>query len=91
MDGRRYINRDREGSHDRLWNDYSTDDCKYPSEYFRRRFRMRRDLFMRILSNVEARDVYKRGQLQFVYYRMATQQIVVMNIYKLERRRLLRV
>ena len=57
-DGRRYINRDREGSHDRLWNDYFTNDCKYPLEYFRRRFRMGRDLFLRILSNVEAHDVY---------------------------------
>ncbi|KAL5769809.1 hypothetical protein ACOSP7_013963 [Xanthoceras sorbifolium] len=55
---RRYINRDRAGSHDRIWNDYFIDNCKYPSEYFRRRFRMRCKLFMRILSDVETHDVY---------------------------------
>ncbi|KAL5821943.1 hypothetical protein ACOSQ3_023825 [Xanthoceras sorbifolium] len=55
---RRYINRDRAGSHNRIWNDYFRNDCKYPLEYFRRRFRMRRELFMRILSDVEAHDVY---------------------------------
>ncbi|KAL5767355.1 hypothetical protein ACOSQ2_014138 [Xanthoceras sorbifolium] len=55
---RRYINRDQAGSHDQIWNDYFTDNCKYPSEYFRRSFRMRRELFMGILSDVEAHDVY---------------------------------
>ncbi|KAK3228748.1 hypothetical protein Dsin_000629 [Dipteronia sinensis] len=57
MNGIRYINRDRVGSHDRIWNDYFSDDCKYPSEYFRRRFHMRGEL-SQILSNVEACDVY---------------------------------
>ncbi|KAK3182868.1 hypothetical protein Dsin_030154 [Dipteronia sinensis] len=57
-DGRWHINRDRAGSHDRIWNDYIIDECKYPSKYFRRRFRMRCELFWRILSNVEAHDVY---------------------------------
>ncbi|KAK3228494.1 hypothetical protein Dsin_000375 [Dipteronia sinensis] len=51
-DGRWYINRDRAGSHDRIWNDHFTDDCKYPSEYFRRRFLMTCELFLPILSNV---------------------------------------
>ncbi|KAL5739311.1 hypothetical protein ACOSQ2_028491 [Xanthoceras sorbifolium] len=55
---RRYINRDRVVSHDRIWNDYFTDDCKYPSEYFRKQFCMRRELFIQNLLDVEAHDVY---------------------------------
>jgi hypothetical protein len=38
---RRYINRDRESVHDRLHQDYFTDDYVYPSNYFRRRYHMR--------------------------------------------------
>ncbi|KAL5773337.1 hypothetical protein ACOSQ2_013261 [Xanthoceras sorbifolium] len=33
-------------------------DCKYPSKYFHRQFCMRRELFLRILSDIEAFDVY---------------------------------
>ena len=46
---RRYINRDRESAHDRLHQDYFADDCVYPPNYFRRRYRMRRQLFLSIM------------------------------------------
>jgi hypothetical protein len=32
---RRYIRRDREGAHDRLFQDYFADNCVYPLNYFR--------------------------------------------------------
>ncbi|XP_072066940.1 uncharacterized protein [Arachis hypogaea] len=52
---RRWINRDREAGHDRLFQDYFADDPVYHADIFRRRFRMRRHVFLRIvdaLSNV---------------------------------------
>ncbi|XP_072064342.1 uncharacterized protein [Arachis hypogaea] len=52
---RRWINRDREAGHDRLFQDYFADEPMYNADIFRRRFRMRRDVFLRIvdaLSNV---------------------------------------
>ncbi|XP_057760075.1 uncharacterized protein LOC130980406 [Arachis stenosperma] len=51
----RWINRDREAGHDRLFQDYFADEPVYNADIFRRRFRMRRDVFLRIvdaLSNV---------------------------------------
>ncbi|XP_072087360.1 uncharacterized protein [Arachis hypogaea] len=53
---RRWINRDREAGHDRLFQDYFADDPVYHADIFRRRFRMRRHVFLRIvdaLSNVD--------------------------------------
>ncbi|XP_059650063.1 uncharacterized protein LOC132295800 [Cornus florida] len=41
-----YIHRDRKGSHYQLMKDYFNDNCTYPPEYFHRRFRMRRELFL---------------------------------------------
>ncbi|XP_052109291.1 uncharacterized protein LOC127744108 [Arachis duranensis] len=52
---RRWINRDREAGHDRLFQDYFADELVYNADIFRQRFRMRRDVFLRIvdaLSNV---------------------------------------
>ncbi|XP_020963956.1 uncharacterized protein LOC107611361 [Arachis ipaensis] len=52
---RRWINRDREAGYDRLFQDYFADDPVYNADIFRRRFRMRRHVFLRIvdaLSNV---------------------------------------
>ncbi|XP_016200014.2 uncharacterized protein LOC107641019 [Arachis ipaensis] len=52
---RRWINRDREAGHDRLFQDYFADELVYNADIFRRRFRMRRHVFLRIvdaLSNV---------------------------------------
>ncbi|XP_015967032.1 uncharacterized protein LOC107490739 [Arachis duranensis] len=51
----RWINRDREAGHDRLFQDYFADEPVYNANIFRWRFRMRRDVFLRIvdaLSNV---------------------------------------
>ncbi|KAL1325217.1 hypothetical protein AAHE18_13G146000 [Arachis hypogaea] len=52
---RRWINRDREVGHDRLFQDYFADEAVYNADIFRRRFRMRRYVFLQIvdaLSNV---------------------------------------
>ncbi|XP_024004804.1 uncharacterized protein LOC112081961 [Eutrema salsugineum] len=49
---RAYIEREREQGHARLWNDYFSDDATYPSHIFRRRFRMNKDLFMRIVDRL---------------------------------------
>ncbi|XP_059650340.1 uncharacterized protein LOC132296119 [Cornus florida] len=38
--------------------DYFSENCKYPPEYFHRQFRMRRELFLRILNDVKAYDDY---------------------------------
>nr|XP_051190910.1 uncharacterized protein LOC127304252 [Lolium perenne] len=49
---REFIKRDRLGAHDRLFEDYFADDCNYPPSYFRRRYRMRRSLFLRIVDRL---------------------------------------
>ncbi|XP_023643663.1 uncharacterized protein LOC111831976 [Capsella rubella] len=49
---RRYIERQREQGHIRLWSDYFSDDAIYPPELFRRRFRMNKSLFMRIVDRL---------------------------------------
>ncbi|XP_016205964.1 uncharacterized protein LOC107646283 [Arachis ipaensis] len=53
---RRWINRDREAGHDRLFQDYFADDPVYNADIFRRRFRMRRHVFLRIVDALS--DVY---------------------------------
>ncbi|XP_048626736.1 uncharacterized protein LOC125594677 [Brassica napus] len=45
---RAYVERYLEGGHSRLWNDYFSEDATYSAQ-FRRRFRMNKDLFMRIV------------------------------------------
>ncbi|XP_010424263.1 PREDICTED: putative nuclease HARBI1 [Camelina sativa] len=47
-----YIERDREDGHDRLWNDYFSEDATYPPPLFRRRYRMNKALFMRITDRL---------------------------------------
>ncbi|XP_015961018.1 uncharacterized protein LOC107484986 [Arachis duranensis] len=52
---RRWINRDQEAEHDRLFQDYFADEPVYNADIFRQRFRMRRHVFLPIvvaLSNV---------------------------------------
>ncbi|GJZ32819.1 putative nuclease HARBI1 [Tanacetum coccineum] len=46
------INRDREGAEERLMADYFNDHCRYPLYYFRRRYRMRRKLFLKIVKGI---------------------------------------
>lgn len=38
--------------------DYFDENCTYPAEFFRRRFRMRRELFLCILDDVKSQDAY---------------------------------
>ncbi|XP_033133985.1 uncharacterized protein LOC117127523 [Brassica rapa] len=49
---REFIERNREEGHQRLWNDYFSDTPTYPQHLFRRRFRMNRPLFMRIVDRL---------------------------------------
>ncbi|XP_059650327.1 uncharacterized protein LOC132296102 [Cornus florida] len=53
---RRYIKRDREDAAQQLWKDYFAENPVFPPEYFRRRFRMRRQLFLRILNDITTHD-----------------------------------
>ncbi|XP_048622367.1 putative nuclease HARBI1 [Brassica napus] len=45
-----HIERNREEGDVRLWNDYFSDTPTYPQNIFRRRFRMNKPLFMRIVD-----------------------------------------
>jgi hypothetical protein len=54
--GQRQVYRDREVGHDHLFRDYFVDTPTYGSVKFRRRFRMRRELFLSIVERVCAFD-----------------------------------
>ncbi|XP_021805875.1 uncharacterized protein LOC110749960 [Prunus avium] len=56
--GREYKNRKREKHHKSLMEDYFCESPFYPLVDFRRRFRMRRELFYRILNDVVAHEPY---------------------------------
>ncbi|XP_028108108.1 uncharacterized protein LOC114306976 [Camellia sinensis] len=56
--GRKVIHRDHIQGHERLFLDYFVESPVYPPELFRRRFRMKRSLFLRIQVAVEAHDPY---------------------------------
>nr|GEV89040.1 hypothetical protein [Tanacetum cinerariifolium] len=49
---RNTIHRDREGAEDRLMGDYFDEYCKYPLYDFRRRYRMSRKIFLKIVKDV---------------------------------------
>ena len=53
-----YIERGREEGHTRIWNDYFSDNPIYTDHQFRRRFRMRKELFLRIVNSLENHDSY---------------------------------
>ena len=53
----RMVNRDRVEGHERLYRDYFATLCVYES-FFRRRFRMSRPLFLRIVNEVDQYDPY---------------------------------
>uniref|UniRef100_A0A7N2QZ59 No apical meristem-associated C-terminal domain-containing protein n=1 Tax=Quercus lobata TaxID=97700 RepID=A0A7N2QZ59_QUELO len=55
---RRSIKRNHLVGHERLFLDYFAPTPIYPPTLFRRRFRMKRSLFLRIQSQVEAHDSY---------------------------------
>uniref|UniRef100_A0A0D3DI46 DDE Tnp4 domain-containing protein n=1 Tax=Brassica oleracea var. oleracea TaxID=109376 RepID=A0A0D3DI46_BRAOL len=47
-----YIERNREEGDSRLWDDYFSETPTYPHNLFRRRFRMNKGLFMRIVNRL---------------------------------------
>uniref|UniRef100_A0A0D3C2K7 DDE Tnp4 domain-containing protein n=1 Tax=Brassica oleracea var. oleracea TaxID=109376 RepID=A0A0D3C2K7_BRAOL len=47
-----FIKRNREEGNLRLWNDYFSDTPTYPENLFRRRFRMNKPLFLRIVDRL---------------------------------------
>ena len=49
---RAYIERNLEAGHDRLWNDYFSEDSTFSPHLFRRRFRMNKELFLRIVHGL---------------------------------------
>ncbi|XP_074264959.1 uncharacterized protein LOC141587380 [Silene latifolia] len=53
-----YIERDRDGACEILMNDYFVDRPLYPEAMFRRRFRMHRSVFLRIVEGVAAQESY---------------------------------
>ncbi|XP_048498311.1 uncharacterized protein LOC125496779 [Beta vulgaris subsp. vulgaris] len=55
---KKIIPRDRADANQRLMNDYFVDRPLYTEDMFRRRFRMRRPLFFRIMNAVAAKDKF---------------------------------
>lgn len=47
---RRYLSRDHEGDYNRLFAKYFSDNPFYTDTQFRRRFRMRKNLFLQIVE-----------------------------------------
>jgi hypothetical protein len=56
--GRKFVDRDRGAAHERLVADYFGPQPLYDGNTFRRRYRMRRELFLRIVSSVCEFDSY---------------------------------
>ena len=65
---RAYIERNREESHVRLWNDYFSETPTYPDNFFRRRFRMNRRLFMHIVDRLSNEVQYFRQKKKMGSY-----------------------
>jgi hypothetical protein len=74
---RTFIRRDRLQAGADLFRDYFAEPPIYPHKYFRRRFRMSRDLFCRIQFAVEAHDPY------FVQRRDGAQKLGFTSIQKI--------
>ncbi|XP_022041815.1 uncharacterized protein LOC110944460 [Helianthus annuus] len=81
---RGYIERDRRGAHDRLMKDYFDEEPTYSNEMFRRRFRMSKRLFLRIVHDLEANyDFFKqkadaRGELGFTGIQKCTSALRIL-------------
>ena len=58
IQGHYVIFRNRVEGHERLYRDYFAKSPTYPPNLFRRRFRMNRSLFVRVISNMEVYDPY---------------------------------
>jgi hypothetical protein len=65
---RRVINRGREEGHTRLFNDYFSENPIYTDDQFRRRFRMRRHVFLRIVEALGNHDEYFQTRVDAVRY-----------------------
>ncbi|XP_020260028.1 uncharacterized protein LOC109836529 [Asparagus officinalis] len=55
---RKSIYRDHHAAHERLMADYFVESCTYTDEQFRRRYRMKRPLFLRIVDSISNYDNY---------------------------------
>ena len=55
---RLYIERGREEADQKLYEDYFSDNPTYDQEFFRRRFRMKRPLFLHIVDGVAGHDSF---------------------------------
>ncbi|XP_074265492.1 uncharacterized protein LOC141587927 [Silene latifolia] len=53
---RRYIERNREQGHGRVFNDYIATDPVYPPNIFLRRFRMQKHVFLRLVETIKYGD-----------------------------------
>ncbi|XP_073037702.1 uncharacterized protein [Primulina eburnea] len=100
---RKYVERDRAAAHARLVNDYFTEQPVWTNEVFRRRFRMQRELFLRIVNALESHDEYfhwrvdatskkafhhfKNAQLLSLNWHTEALQIIIMSTYGLLKQR----
>ncbi|XP_010690655.1 uncharacterized protein LOC104904161 [Beta vulgaris subsp. vulgaris] len=75
-EGHSQPNRGKKEGHRRLFNDYFADQPVYPARLFRRRFRMQRHVFLRIMESVVAIDVW------FTQKRDATGQLSLSPLQK---------
>ena len=58
-----FIERNREEGQDHLWNDYFSETPTFPHNIFRRRFRMNKTLFLRIVHRLEQEvDYFKPSE-----------------------------
>ncbi|XP_047965230.1 uncharacterized protein LOC125209688 [Salvia hispanica] len=55
---RTYVPREHDVAHERLFADYFAENSRWGPNVFHRRFRMSRDLFLRIVHTLEGRDEY---------------------------------
>ncbi|KAI9263939.1 hypothetical protein EDC94DRAFT_76390 [Helicostylum pulchrum] len=55
---RRFIPRDRISAQNTLYNNYFSDTTVYTDDMFRRRFRMRRSLFLKIVEKIRQHDAF---------------------------------
>ncbi|XP_047965898.1 uncharacterized protein LOC125210383 [Salvia hispanica] len=55
---RTFVPREHDIAHQRLFADYFAEQPRWGPTVFHRRFRMRRDLFLRIVQTLEGRDEY---------------------------------
>ena len=60
--GRAYKDRGRELANERLLADYFVQNSIFTAEKFRRRFRMRRHVFLQMMHDVETANPYFRQQ-----------------------------